>query len=149
MSASLDRAVRHRVYAALARGERAPAALALAAATGAGPADVRAALERLHAAHALVLDATTREVRMALPFSNAPTAYRVEAGGRAYAVNCAWDALAAARLLALAEARIVDDGAADREARVLRVRGGELVERDGVLSFPRPAWRWWEDIVFT
>lgn len=144
-----DRQIRHLVYAALARGAAAPTAAALASALGIPAADVRAGLERLHAAHALVLDADTREVRMALPFSNVPTAYRVEAGGRAYAVNCAWDALAAARLLALPEARLVDDGAAGREARVLRVRGGELVDRDGILSFPRPAWRWWEDIVFT
>jgi hypothetical protein len=62
---------------------------------------VRAALERLHAAHALVLDGDTREVRMALPFSNVATAYCVESAGRTWDANCAWDALALVRLLGL------------------------------------------------
>jgi hypothetical protein len=86
-SPDLDRVVRHRVYSALAAAERAPSAAALARALGVEVADVRAALERLHAAHALVLDAATREVRMALPFSNGTTSYRVESGDRAWDAN--------------------------------------------------------------
>jgi hypothetical protein len=145
----LDRLLRHRVYASLAAGAPAPTAAALAAALGASEADVRAGLERLHDAHALVLHADTREVRMALPFSNVATAYRVEGSRASWNVNCAWDALAVPRLLRLQEARIVDRGGDGREGRVLTVAGGELVERDGVVSLPRPAWRWWDDIVFT
>lgn len=144
-----DRQIRHLVYAALAGGAAAPTAAALASALGVAAAEVRAGLERLHAAHALVLDADTREVRMALPFSNVPTAYRVEGPRASWNVNCAWDALAVPRLLGLREARLVDRGGAGRDGRVLTVAGGELVERDGVVSLPRPAWRWWEDIVFT
>ena len=100
-SPDLDRVVRHRVYSALAAAERAPNAAALALSLRVEVADVRAALERLHAAHALVLDAATREVRMALPFSNGTTSYRVESGDRAWDANCAWDALALVRLLDL------------------------------------------------
>jgi hypothetical protein len=146
---SLDQALRHRVYSALARGDRAPGASSLAAALGVVVAEVREGLERLHAAHALVLDAVTREVRMALPFSSIPTAYRVESGRRSWEVNCAWDSLALVRLLDLQAARIVDQGGPGREPRVLTVVSGDLVERDGVISSPRPAWRWWDDIVFT
>jgi hypothetical protein len=145
----LDRAVRHRVYAALVASARAPTAASLARLLGVKRDDVRAALERLHAAHALVLDAATREVRMALPFANAPTVYRVESGDRAWDANCAWDALAMVRLLNLRQARVLDWGGPGRDGRVLTVAEGQLVERDGVISFPRPAWRWWEDIVFT
>jgi hypothetical protein len=145
----LDREVRYRVYAALAATARAPTAASLAEPLGVETVDLRAALERLHAAHALVLDEATREVRMALPFANSPTAYRVESGDRAWDANCAWDALAMVRLLGLRRARVVDRGGPGRDGRVLMVVKGQLVERDGAISFPRPAWRWWEDIVFT
>ncbi len=145
----LDGAIRHRVYSALAASGRALSSAALASGLGVAPGSVRLSLERLHAAHALVLDADTREVRMALPFANAPTAFRVESGGRAWDANCAWDALALVRLLDLRQARILDTGERGREGRTLAVVDGQLVERDGVLSFARPAWRWWDDIVFT
>jgi hypothetical protein len=148
-SPSLDQRIRHRVYSALAQGAPAPSAASLAATFGVPAPEARGALERLDAAHLLVLDAETREVRMALPFSNVPTAYRVEAKGTSWNANCAWDALALTRLLHLRDARVVDEGGDGREGRVLNVVEGELVERDGVISAPRPAWRWWEDIVFT
>jgi hypothetical protein len=148
-SPSLDQRIRHRVYAALAQGAPAPSAASLAATFGVPTAEARAALERLHAAHLLVLDAETREIRMALPFSNVPTAYRVDGPGTSWNANCAWDALALTRLLHLREARVVDEGGVGREGRVLNVVEGELVEKDGVISVPRPAWRWWDDIVFT
>lgn len=148
-SPSLDQRIRHHVYSALAQGTQAPSAASLAATLGLSAADVHRGLERLHAAHLLVLDAETREVRMASPFSNVPTAYRVEGQGTSWIANCAWDALALTRLLHLREARIVDQGGDGREARVLNVVDGELNEKDGVISMPRAAWRWWEDIVFT
>ena len=148
-SPSLDQLIRHRIYAALAQGAPAPSAASLAATFGVPAPEARGALERLDAAHLLVLDAETREVRMALPFSNVPTAYRVDGQGRSWNANCAWDALALTRLLHLREARVVDHGGVGREGRVLNVLDGELIEKDGVISVPRPAWRWWDDIVFT
>ena len=147
--ADLDNVVRHRVYAALANAEPAPGPGALALALRVDVAEVQAALERLHAAHALVLCKRTRDVRMALPFANRPTSYRVESQGRAWDANCAWDALAIVRLLKLRDARILDHGGPRRSGRRLIVVDGRLVQRDGVISFPRPAWRWWDDIVFT
>jgi len=149
MPTPLDQRLRHHVYSVLAQGAPTPRAASLAAALGAAEEEVRAGLERLHAARALVLDAATREVRMALPFSAVPTASRVESGARRWSANCAWDAVAIARLLGLRSARLVDAGGVGREARTLTVTGGALVERDGVIALPRPAWRWWEDIVFT
>jgi len=147
--ATFDQRLRHHVYAVLAQGAPGPRATSMAAALGASVEEVRAGLERLHAGRALVLDAAAREVRMALPFSAVPTAYRVESGTRRWSANCAWDAVAIARLLGLRDARLVDEGGPGREARSLTVAGGTLVERDGVVALPRPAWRWWEDIVFT
>ena len=128
---------------------RAPTSARLSSELGAELGEVRAALERLHDGHALVLDAATREVRMALPFSNVSTAYRVESGGRGWDANCAWDSLALVRLLGLWDAQVLDRGGPGRGGRVLTVAAGNLAERDGVISSARPAWRWWEDIVFT
>jgi hypothetical protein len=86
---------------------------------------------------------------MAAPFSNVKTAYSVEADEQSWDANCAWDALSVVRLLRLREARIVDKGGPGREGRVLTVRAGSLVERDGVVSSGVPAFSWWDDIVFT
>jgi hypothetical protein len=147
--AGLDPLVRHQVYSALAASERAPSVSLLSQVLGVDVAAVRAALERLHADHALVRDGGTREVRMALPFSNVPTAYRVESAGRTWDANCAWDALGLVRLLGLRDAQVVDAGSPGRESRKLTVAEGQLVERDGVISFARPAWQWWDDIGFS
>ena len=59
--------------------------------------EVREAYERLHDAHAIVLDAESRDVWMAHPFSAVPTEYRVEIGERSWFANCVWDALGSAR----------------------------------------------------
>ena len=146
---NLDQELRYRIYSVLAQGSRAPEASSLATTFGVGVGEVREALERLHAAHAIVLDAETREVRMALPFSNIRTAYSVTAEDRSWNANCAWDSLAIVRLLGLRGARIIDQGSPVRQGRELAVASGSLVERDGVISLPRPAWQWWDDIVFT
>ncbi len=146
---NLDQELRFRIYSALAQGARAPEPSSLATTLGVDTPEVRDGLERLHAAHALVLEAETRQVRMALPFSNIPTAYRVEAEGRSWNANCAWDSLAIVRLLGLNKARVIDRGGPGRNGRELTVAGGSLVERDGVITLPRPAWQWWDDIVFT
>lgn len=148
-SDDLDLAVRHRVCAAMAASGRAPTVARLSTELGAELGEVRASLERLDEGHALVLDAVTREVRMAHPFSNVSTAYRVESGGRSWDTNCAWDSVALVRLLGLGEAQLLDQGGPGREGRTLTVAARNLVERDGVISSARPAWRWWEDIVFT
>lgn len=51
------------------------------------------ALEELAAQRVLVLDPVTREIRMAMPFSATPTAFRVSDGATTWYANCAWDAL--------------------------------------------------------
>ena len=87
-----DLALRNLTYARFAEIGRAPTAAEIAAAGGRGRAEVMAGWERLHAEHALVLDPATGEIRMAPPFSGVPTAYPVQAAGRWWYGNCAWDA---------------------------------------------------------
>jgi hypothetical protein len=70
---------------------RAPSAAELADATGVSETAVREGWQRLHDAHALVLD-DAGEIAMANPFAAHPTPFRVEAAGRSWFANCAWDA---------------------------------------------------------
>lgn len=109
--------------------------------------EVRAGWRRLHDAHALVLDADG-EIRMANPFSAVPTPYEVEAGGRRWYANCAWDAFGICAALAV-------DGTIDTACPdcgdPLRVEVRDRRPDDESLVFHClvPAARWWDDIVFT
>jgi hypothetical protein len=103
---------------------------------------------RLHDAHALVLDPATDELRMANPFSAVPTSYRVEAAGRWWYANCAWDAFgicAALHVDGLVETSCPDCG------EPLHVGVHDRRPDDEGLLFHClvPAVHWWDDIVFT
>src|SRR5581483_4233721 len=103
-------------------------------------AAIQAALERLHDRHALFLDPDDRSIRMANPFSNVPTSFRVRATGRDYWANCAWDALgipAALHADAAIEANYADSG----EAAALSIEQGALRGPSAVVHFPLPASR--------
>ena len=80
-----DLELRNLVYAAVrrARAARRPSTR---------PASTEDALRRLHDEHMIVLEPDRPEIRMANPFSAVPTPYRVEADGRSWFANCAWDA---------------------------------------------------------
>ena len=108
-------------------------------------------LSELHERHMLVLDdrPTRRgEIRMALPFAAEPTHFRVTTDEGSWWANCAWDSLAV--LAALHGDGLIRSSWSDTgEPFELGVVGGELERTDGFISFPLPASRWWDDIVFT
>lgn len=141
-----DLALRRLTYRLFVDRGRAPTAGEVAAEAGSTTADVEAGWRRLHDAHALVLNPATAELRMANPFSAVPTAYRVQAGGRWWYANCAWDAFgvcAALRVDGRIETSCPDCG----EPLALAIEDGALVEPvDSVIQFALPAARWWEDI---
>ena len=145
----LDREARSFVYEHLVEHGLPPTAERAATHLGVEPEEARAAYERLDERHALFLDPETREVRMAFPFSGVPTPFRVRANGRSYWANCAWDMLgvpAAFHDDAVVEAEYAEDGSPAR----LSVEGDRLRgEVDGVVHFPLPLRRWYEDLVFT
>ena len=144
-----DLRIRTHVYASFVADGRARTPAEAAAELGLSPADVAAAYRRLHDAHALVLGPGTDEIRMLNPFSVAATPHRVEASGRSWFGNCAWDALgipAALHVDARVESTCPDCG----DRLELEVRDGELVRgRELLVHFVVPARRWWEDIAFT
>jgi hypothetical protein len=127
---------------------RPPLAAEVAAASGRSRDEVTAGWQRLHAEHALVLDQARGEILMANPFSAVPTAYRVQAGGRRWFGNCAWDAFgicAALHADGQIETSCLDCG---QELRI--AVQGKRPDDDSVLFHCLvPAARWWDDIVFT
>jgi hypothetical protein len=138
-----DIAVRNRTYARFVELARAPTPGEVGE-----PEEVRAAWRRLHDAHALVLDAATGELRMANPFSAVPTAYRVEAAGRRWYANCAWDAFGICAALHV-DGRIETSCPDCGEPIVVEVRDERPDDDSLVFHCEVPARDWWADIVYT
>jgi hypothetical protein len=107
-----------------------------------------AALRRLHDAHALVLERDALEIRMLNPFSCVPSAWRVEAGGRTWYSNCAWDSFAICAALD-SDGRIESSCADCGEPLAVDVRDRKPVQSDYLFHVLVPARQWWDDIVFT
>ncbi len=135
-------------YARFVEFGRAPTAAEIAAVIGSGRAEVVAGWERLHAEHALVLDPATDEIVMAHPFSGVPTAYRVEAAGRWWYGNCAWDAFGICAALH-EDGRIVTSCPDCGESLRVTVRDQRPDDESLLFHCFVPAARWWDDIVFT
>ena len=107
-----------------------------------------AALRRLHEAHMLVLEPDRPEIRMVIPFSAVPTPYRVEAAGRSWFANCAWDSfgiLAALDVDGHISSSCPDCG----EPIEIDVADRRPEPADDVFHVLVPARSWWDDIVFT
>ena len=109
--------------------------------------DVREGWQRLHDAHALVLD-DAGQILMANPFAAKPTPFRVEAGGRSWFANCAWDAFGIGA--ALGADSTIHTECADCHAPIgVRVRDGRPDDTDLVFHGLVPAASWWNDIGYT
>ena len=145
----LDLRIRNHVYATFVAEGRAQTTAETAAALGLAEDQVAAAYRRLHDAHALVLEPGTSRIRMLNPFSAVRTSHRVEAGGRSWFANCAWDALGIPAVMHTDG--VVDSECPDCGERLeLEVHGGELVRGSELLvHFVVPARHWWDDIAFT
>jgi Alkylmercury lyase len=143
-----DLELRNRTYGLFVKLGRAPTAAEAAQAAGAPVGEVRAGWRRLEEEHVLVLDRSTGEIRMANPFSAVPTAYRVEAAGRWWYANCAWDAFGVCAALGTdgtIESSCPDCG----EPIQVAVRGGQSDDETLVFHCLVPTANWWDDIVFT
>jgi hypothetical protein len=99
-------------------------------------------LRALEARHVVVLDERAR-IRMAHPFAAHRDGARVEAGGRTWWGNCAWDAFGIVHALGLADATVTAQGIA------VNVRDGVPEENGAVFEVAVPAAHWWDDIAHT
>jgi hypothetical protein len=143
-----DLPLRNLTYGLFVERGRAPTAGEVAADADLTAEEVLSAWRRLHDQHALVLNPATDEIRMANPFSAVPTAYRVQAGGRWWYANCAWDAFGVCAALH-SDGRIETSCPDCTEPIAVEVR--QQQPDDGTLLFHClvPASNWWDDIVFT
>lgn len=135
-----DRALRNRIYGRLVQLGRVPTLEE----TGVDEPTLR----RLEDEHALVLEPDGAAFRMLAPFSGVPTPYLVEAAGRRWHANCAWDAFGIPAALGVdgqVSAVCLDCG----DRLEIEVHDGSPARDDLVAHFLLPASRWWDDIVFT
>lgn len=149
MSLDFDTTVKLMIYETIAETAVAPSAAGVGQRIGATPSEVEAAFARLHAKRLLVPEpGDPSQIRMAPPFSGVATPFPVEARGRRYYANCAWDALGIPAVLH-ADAVIAASDAFTGEPITLEVKGNRPVPQECVIHFAVPAARWWEDIIHT
>jgi ribonuclease HI len=142
----MERAVRLFVYRHFVETTQAPDLGTIAAAVQSDQRTVLAALRKLVAAHALVMAPASTSIWMAHPFSAVPTAYPVQARGRTYWANCAWDAAGVMALLGggVSRTRCADCGV----ELTIAVRDGR-VTGDGVVHYAVPPRRFWDNVAYT
>jgi hypothetical protein len=139
--------LRNATYRRFVELGRAPSATELTGATGLTTEAVAEGWRRLHDAHALVLDGAGAIV-MANPFSGRPTPFRVEAAGRSWFANCAWDAFGIGAALGV-DSEIHTACQDCAEPLTIRVRDGRPDDTSLVFHVLVPAAEWWTDIGFT
>ena len=100
--------------------------------------ELRALAER----HVIVLDDDAR-IRMAHPFAAHTDGARVEAQGRTWWGNCAWDGFGIVHALELPEATIT------AQSITVAVENGLPEATDVAFGVAVPAARWWDDIGHT
>ena len=143
-----DLRLRNVTYRRFVELGRAPSAVDVADALSIPIEDVRTGWRRLHDAHAIVLDPDLAELRMANPFSAVPTPFVVEAAGRSWYGNCAWDAFgigAALHVDCVVHTTCPDCG----DALAVTVSDGHPDEDEPVFHVLVPAASWWADIGYT
>ena len=143
-----DLEIRNLTYRLFVDQGRAPTPDEVAAAAHVDTGEVRAAWQRLHESHAIVLDLESGDLRMANPFSAVATPFRVNALDRWWYANCAWDAfgiLAALHTDGRVETTCPDCGMPVAS----EVRAGRADEDTLLFHCLVPAAGWWDDIVFT
>jgi alkylmercury lyase-like protein len=143
-----DLALRNHVYRRFAELGRAPELTETADELGLSAEQAEVGLRRLHDAHWLVLESDRPAIRMANPFSAVPTPHRVEADGRPWSANCAWDAFGIPAALGV-DGHISSTCPDCEEAIELDVIDQRPEPDRDVFHVLVPARSWWEDIVFT
>ena len=139
--------VRMAIYVAIEGTGRAPAAADVALDHRLEPAAVEDAYRALDAAHVIVLQTGTTEIKWAPPFSAVHTAFRVRAGRSSWFAPCAWDAFGIPAAIEV-DARIEAACAWSHEPIQCGVEFGRAYG-DGVIHLLVPAAHFWDDIVYT
>jgi hypothetical protein len=143
-----DWRIRLAVYCYFVANERPPTASEIAQELDIAAEEARQSYRRLHEHHALFLEPGAEAIRMANPLSAVATPYRVHVNGRHLWANCAWDSLGIPAMLhedARIEAACAFSGATASYA----ITQGRLIAHGGVVHFPLPFRRWYDDLIHT
>ena len=143
-----DVELRNHTYQLFVELGRAPSAVEVTTSTNWTVSEVLDGWQRLQREHALVLNHSGSEIRMANPFSAVPTAYRVRTAGRWWYANCAWDAFgicAALHTDGRIEASCPDCG----DLLAIDLRDERPDDPSLIFHCLVPAAQWWDDIGFT
>src|SRR5262245_30845249 len=138
MAKDFDVTVRVALYREFVRTGEAPTTEILAERIPASADEVRAALERLAAGKAIVLQPESREILMANPLCAVPTPYRVRTQGRSFFASCVWDGLGIMSMLR-SDAVLDTSCACCGEAMTIETRDGQVAEARGAIHFAVPA----------
>jgi hypothetical protein len=144
----IDRAVKLAIYRHFAATGERPQAGTIARSLDIPGDAVLAAYGRLRGQRVLVLEPDGASIRMAPPFSGVATQHVVEADGRSYFANCAWDAFgipAALHRPAVVRSRCERS----MEPLVLDLGPSGPPDSEWLFHCLVPAANWWDDIVFT
>jgi hypothetical protein len=136
------------VYEHFASTTRAPTVAEAAARLKLTLEEATAIYEELDRRHAFFLEPGTHDIRIANPFSAIPTCFIVQAQGREYWANCAWDSLGVAAALH-SDAVINATYAEDDQPFSLVVRDGQVNHPGAVVHLLVPVQHWYDDMVFT
>lgn len=141
-----DRKLRQFIYRHFIDQGRAPTVAEMTRTLASSRPQTQAALRRLSETHAFVLQ--EGELWRAAPFSAVPTPFPVHVGKRSWYGNCIWDALGIPAMLN-PDARIDCACGCCNLAMPMRVEGGALLDRKGVIHIAVPARHRYDDIVIT
>ena len=151
--------VRHFVYNHFVDTTRSPTVDETARHFNIGLEEASELYKELHNRHAFFLEPETLTIRMANPFSGIPTDFRVQANGKTYYANCAWDMFGIPATLH-ADAIIETVCTESNESVQLEIKngkiapaavlgGGDAASSTLLVHFPLPFARWYDDLVFT
>ena len=88
------------------------------------------------------------QIRMAPPFSNIETPFRVQIGDKSYFANCIWDAFGIAAALQQDGTIYTSDGFT-QESLILEIKDSQPTKSSYLAHFAVPAAHWWNDIIHT
>ena len=143
-----DVRIRREVYRQFVDTGLAPTVATLAPALGLTESAAADSLRRLDEVHEIVLEPGTLTIRKLLPFAMEPTAHRVEAAGRSWYANCAWDAFGVVAAFKT-DGTIHSSCPCCADVIELEVRDAVVSPATDVSHLLVPADRWWDDIFFT
>jgi hypothetical protein len=143
-----DLELRAAIYRHFADRAQAPTIVEMARALSRPAVEVGEGYRRLYAKRMLVLMPDGESIRMAPPFSGIETQHQVQANGRTYFANCAWDSFGIPAALH-AEADVLSRCEQTREPLRLHLTADGPPPLDWLFHAAVPAAHWWRDIVYT